>query len=429
MLWTLFEICINAYQAFLMIYFLRHRLTPIASIGYRDTLCIIGVTAFFSLYLFIELPIADTFVFIIPFLYSIGSFTEKWYMKGFWVLVLATLMISVVNFTISIFSSAIDADWSDIMMHDSALRFSFILASNIALTVAIFIISKITHTQGSLSRVAILLVFFQNVAHILILEFLFSCRYSTMINDIWFLIACLAIFICSYMSYAIYEILSVNAQKEHLFKQQLQMLEVNAQHQEDLKSIYSQVLIRQHDLKHLLQTLDLMQQNPISIESSAIIDDIKKGPLLCEFSTGNITVDALLAAKQNIMKQKGITFCYSIHPLSYYPLSNTQLCIVLGNLLDNAIEGIERIPKDKLLSPKIMLTLEQAWNMFYISCENPVDISSLKLHDNKYISSKKPSSLHGYGLYSIRSIVSEADGDCKISVQNSLFVVRISIPS
>ena len=127
------------------------------------------------------------------------------------------------------------------------------------------------------------------------------------------------------------------------------------------------------------------------------------------------------------MKQKGITFNHALHPLLYYPLTSTQLCIVLGNLLDNAIEGIERIPKENNTDPSITLTLEHVWNMFYIHCENPVDIASLKSQGSDYISSKC-STAHGYGLYSIKSIISTANGTCRITVNNSRFVVLISIP-
>ena len=66
MLWTLFEIGVNIYQALLMVLFLRNRLLPKAKFGIPDLICISLISVFFSLYLFFDITISDTFVFVNP---------------------------------------------------------------------------------------------------------------------------------------------------------------------------------------------------------------------------------------------------------------------------------------------------------------------------------------------------------------------------
>lgn len=52
MLWNLFEISINAYESFLMIYFLKSRLHIKEDSHLADILCLLSCTVFYSLYLF-----------------------------------------------------------------------------------------------------------------------------------------------------------------------------------------------------------------------------------------------------------------------------------------------------------------------------------------------------------------------------------------
>ena len=56
MLWNLFEISINAYEAFLMIYFLKSRLHFKKNSPIADCLCLISCTLFYSAYIYFDIP-------------------------------------------------------------------------------------------------------------------------------------------------------------------------------------------------------------------------------------------------------------------------------------------------------------------------------------------------------------------------------------
>lgn len=424
-IWYVFEIAVNAYQAFLMVYFLRKCLHPKHHVGVQDIVCAISITGFFTTYLFWSNPIPDTCVFLIPLIYSISCFTDRFHVKLFWLLLLSILMTTVINFIFSFFTFILGANWETVMAQETILRFSYISICNAALSLFIFIIAKIKQTKGLLSWIAFVLLIVENIVYLFLQEYLFSLRYSQYIENSLFFWARLGVFLCSIISFLIYEILSVNAEKELQYRQQLQILNLSAHHQEELKGIYSQLVTHQHDLKHEIQAIEQLLENNQTHEGKQLLQEMKDMAVVCEFITGNLAVDALLTAKKGIMVEKNIDFEYSLLPLTSCPLNSFQLCAVIGNLLDNAIEAIERQP-DQNHQKTIRLTFERARNVTCITCENPVNTSTIRKIDDVYVSSKNDHN-HGYGLLSIRRIVESSGGECSFTVKDNLFIACITL--
>ena len=75
--WTIFEIGVNAYQAFLMIAFLRSQMEAKAAVGCREALCFLAISGFFTLYLFWDISVTETMLFLFTFLYAISALGGK----------------------------------------------------------------------------------------------------------------------------------------------------------------------------------------------------------------------------------------------------------------------------------------------------------------------------------------------------------------
>lgn len=426
MLWTLFEILVNVYQAFLMVYFLRRCLHPKRSVHVGDFLCAAGVSGFFTLYLFFDIPVSDIFVFLIPLIYAICCFTDRMYIRVFWAAMLALLMDSVIVFVISLFTVVLGADWLSIIQQETVLRFSFVLISNAAVTVVLLLVCRLKTTRGVLSWTVLLLLLLQNAIYLLLGEYLFSLRFTHQIENPMFLLSCAGVLLCAVLSFLVCELLTRSAERELQYKRQLQLNELTAHHQEELKSMYTRLVTYQHDLKHEIQALEqLLSQNETQ-QGRQLLAELKSKAPLCEFTTGNLAVDALLTAKKSAMTREGIAFEYVLQPLADFPLSSTQLCAILGNLLDNAIEAIGRLP-DRDERRTIRLTFQRARNLHYILCENPVNPAALRRSGSGFLSTKKAGE-HGLGLQSIRAIVSAAHGECSFTTQDDRFTALISLP-
>ena len=193
--------------------------------------------------------------------------------------------------------------------------------------------------------------------------------------------------------------------------------------------MYEDLTERRHDYKHHLQMLEELIGTGGSESAREYIDTMVQ-----EFAgdkliiTGSQTVDALLAAKQHSMSSLGIEFQYTPYPLRDLPISATGFCRIVGNLLDNAIEGVQHLSDTE--NKRIHLTFSRSWDMFYIYCENPCDPSTVKKRNGRFVSSKdeRGSELHGIGISSIEAIASRAEGRTEFAVEDGMFKVKVVLP-
>ena len=78
-IWFLFEIGINLYQAVLITYFVRQRFHLVRPQFAYGVLCTLAIWAYLTLYLFVDMPILDTYIIVIPLVYALLVSDDKWY--------------------------------------------------------------------------------------------------------------------------------------------------------------------------------------------------------------------------------------------------------------------------------------------------------------------------------------------------------------
>lgn len=146
--------------------------------------------------------------------------------------------------------------------------------------------------------------------------------------------------------------------------------------------------------------------------------------------TGNICLDALLNSKIIKMQQENILFEYKIRIPDNLNLDYIDLCIAIGNALDNAIEACIKIKND---IRKILLTCTQSENYIAITITNTTkgaevdfnNVNYLKGIFNKSLTTKSNKNLHGYGLQSIIHIVEKNNGNVIIEQKETSFNIQI----
>ncbi len=135
--------------------------------------------------------------------------------------------------------------------------------------------------------------------------------------------------------------------------------------------------------------------------------------------SGNI-IHSLVDIKKQAAKEKGIVLSYDYHQLSKIAIPATDLAIILGNALDNAIEACERIKdlQDKMV--ELFVSLKN--NTIVIVIKNPVmkkpDISKLS-------TSKSDSDFHGFGIMSMKQIASNYGGEVLFTYEDNTFTTSI----
>jgi len=125
----------------------------------------------------------------------------------------------------------------------------------------------------------------------------------------------------------------------------------------------------------------------------------------------NLTLDALLALKRSEAVQKGIDVSFQVCDCERLSVTDFDLCIVVSNLLDNAIEASSQTDK-KYLEMSITRKLDR----LVITVKNSsVDVSE------KLETTKSDSENHGIGIGNIRSVVKKYDGDVFFRYKNGEF--------
>lgn len=186
-----------------------------------------------------------------------------------------------------------------------------------------------------------------------------------------------------------------------------------------------------HDMKNNLisvyshiekQEYKSAKENVESIQSE--LQDAMKGII-----TGNTVIDAILASKIRDTKDCGINIKNNIIVQDHIPIHSMDLCMILGNALDNAIEACERI-KDKEIEKHIEVMMRQENGSLFLSITNPVDIKTLKIKNGKFISSKTRAirQEHGYGLYNIERAVKKNSGNVKTYIDEDKFYLDVIVP-
>ncbi|MBE5856841.1 MAG: GHKL domain-containing protein [Lachnospiraceae bacterium] len=209
-----------------------------------------------------------------------------------------------------------------------------------------------------------------------------------------------------------------------LYKRQIQEIEKSVKELHTLK----------HDSKnHLLCVKKYMESQEYD-QAENYINNLLNiegfGNNLNQIKSGNMVLDALLNYKNRIMADNGIAFEANLEVPQTFSVEDADLCVVLGNCLDNAIEAVSKIPyregvavKEKRITLKIILRK----NTLFINIQNPFWGNLIRDNQGNYITTKVDAENHGLGMESVKRAIQKYDGQMVIETINSRFDVHIML--
>ena len=139
--------------------------------------------------------------------------------------------------------------------------------------------------------------------------------------------------------------------------------------------------------------------------------------------TGNPMADAILNSKISLAQSRGITVKADAHVPVGLRMSEIDLCCILGNLFDNAIEASMALPEEERL---IRVYMEMKGTQLYISFTNFTAGKKLRKTGKFYKSTKGEG--HGFGLVRIDKIIEQLDGYLSRNSEDGAFTTEILIP-
>lgn len=196
------------------------------------------------------------------------------------------------------------------------------------------------------------------------------------------------------------------------------------QHLGEVQGIYKEMRGYKHDFHNHLQTLKGQLEAGETQRAIAYIEQLDSQLMSVDtlLKTGNISLDAILSAKIAQAKSAGIAVTVKANVPDRLLLSDLELSIVVGNLLDNAIEACLSAEGERF----IRLFIGMKGTMLYFSMLNSAGRKEQK-SGTLFASRKK--GLHGFGLRRAEAILQEHGGWCKYNSEDGAFTSEFLVPA
>lgn len=138
--------------------------------------------------------------------------------------------------------------------------------------------------------------------------------------------------------------------------------------------------------------------------------------------TGNLALDALVNYKYAAAATADIQMLCRLEVPAELFVEGTDLCVILENLLDNALEAVRKLPKEKR---QIGLVVQFIKGALFITVENPYEGDILLDTQGKILSSKPGD--HGIGLLSVAQTAEKYSGEAFISCEDGIFRASVML--
>ncbi len=200
--------------------------------------------------------------------------------------------------------------------------------------------------------------------------------------------------------------------------------EQSAKHLDEVRSIHKEMRGYKHDFHHHLQSLKTQIESGDYDRALTYIEELDHQLTHVDtlLKTGNVALDAILSGKIAQAKAQGISITIKANVADNLIISDVSLSIIVGNLLDNAIEACLK-SKEK---PFINLYISMKGKMLYFHMMNSAGEKKIK-RGGLFGSDK--SGLHGFGLRRAMTIIEESGGWCKFNSEDGAFTSEFLIPA
>jgi len=199
-----------------------------------------------------------------------------------------------------------------------------------------------------------------------------------------------------------------------------------SKHVTEVENIYRQMRGWRHDYHNHIQVMKahaaLNQIDEINKYLGKLDDDLTSVDTVVK--TGNVMVDAILNSKISLAASKKIPVNAKASVPQNLSVSEIDLCVIIGNLLDNAMEACLRQSGETERFIRVYIGKHK--EMLYISVSNSVG-GEVKKSGKNYISTKDSDS-HGFGLMRIDRIAAKYGGYVNRQNEDDVFATEIMLP-
>ena len=197
-----------------------------------------------------------------------------------------------------------------------------------------------------------------------------------------------------------------------------QQLTLTLDHVRRSGAISEQVRRDKHEMKNILFYLQSLTRAKLydELEDFLEVEVTEHFAKLEEFRTGNELLDYLLTQKAGEAREAGVKTCFDVVVPAGLSIEGRDLCGLLSNLLDNAIEA-SRAEKD----PEIRLSMRTSRGYLSIVVSNRCSTDVMRMNPHLH-TTKGNAAEHGIGLRVVRSIARKYEGSFSTEMVDGKFV-------
>lgn len=427
--WMIFELVVNLFQSAIVLQTIRAILKDKRT-GKKANLAYILFVAI----LFLELSFVN---FIVPFegigiiisiliiyIYSLINLKGTFMQKMFWSIFVMLLIMGITIVVLSIEGCIIGKGYLNLVIQKDLYRFVGVVIIQIVLFYLTRFMIKRTKKDSTYSLkwnewfvlliIPVISIFTMSFVSLIIINI--EDQLSPM-QHIFSILSILGILMTNSLVYVLY----VNMQKDHAKQLEYSILQQAFKSQEksveETKILYQSVRSIRHDLKqHFQVALTMLHSGKINEAvdymekyNDTVLDGISN-KVFCD----NDVVNYIINSKSKICSDRHIKiYIYIANEIPEF--SDLDLCVLLGNALDNAIEGVSGDGNNE-----IYLELRNVDNFFMISVKNTITNSVLEYNPN-LISTKNEKEVHGLGILSMKEVVQKYNGSIEFYESDNKF--------
>ena len=216
-----------------------------------------------------------------------------------------------------------------------------------------------------------------------------------------------------------------NAERTQFMIDRMQ-LDVYKEKLDEMEKQYDEIRTIRHDMKNHLQCILALIQKGEYNESQQYVEDILNNKLYSEYqfvNTTNNIINVITNYKLLLCKNSSIKTVVNISSFEL-DIDDGDICIILGNLFDNAIEACNKVNDDKM----IFFEISQKKGYVNFVIKNSIEASVLQTNPH-LLTSKSNAAWHGLGIRTVKNTVYKYGGMIDFFESNGLFAVDVWIPS
>lgn len=360
---------------------------------------------------------------LITFVYAMLFLQSRWYWKVFLIGIYTVVLLGTSVLAMGFFVNILKVDAVRLVSAGDPFRIAMIMVAKLLLAAVVAVAAVFKEHVMLLQKMGVwiltapcLTISLGVLLFKIIVEF--YKQTADIVWIIWLLLLICALCIMSFwLAYGAYQGKQQKKRSEYLRKQMNVQQQTYKHQYENIRKVRK----TQHDMKHRLVVIeqlliekDYERAQSYTKEFLAELDAVK------EFKYGDNTLSTLLLIKEETARERGVRMEINAEAINTTRVSEMDLTMIVGNLLDNAIEAAEKVEDH----PEVYVIIKTK-SVLYISVKNRVkDTDIIKTGKLDY-TTKENTLLHGFGIACIRELVDRNGGRLDMEASDGWFRTEI----